>query len=141
MCRQAFRLDLKTGPYCTIDSVRVNLVATLTIFLSAALTGPRPFRYLYRMGEYSLGDAIRHFLKHSRLNGSVQALQIDDIWEQIMGKTVKRYTNSIKIYGRKLYITTSVAPLKQELIYQKDSIIQRVNEALGEKAIDEVIIN
>ena len=58
-----------------------------------------------------------------------------------MGKTVARYTDSIKIYGRKLYVTTSVAPLKQELIFQKDNIVQRVNEALGEKAIDEVVIN
>ncbi|HQD10834.1 MAG TPA: DciA family protein [Flavihumibacter sp.] len=45
------------------------------------------------------------------------------------------------MYGRKLYVTTSVAPLKQELIFQKDNIVQRVNEALGEKAIDEVVIN
>ncbi|HOA39013.1 MAG TPA: DUF721 domain-containing protein [Flavihumibacter sp.] len=93
------------------------------------------------MGEYSLGDAIRQFLQKSRLKGSVQALQITDVWEQIMGKTVARYTDSIKIYGRKLYVTTSVAPLKQELIFQKDNIVQRVNEALGEKAIDEVVIN
>ena len=93
------------------------------------------------MGEYSLGDAIRQFLQKSRLKGSVQALQITDVWEQIMGKTVARYTDSIKIYGRKLYVTTSVAPLKQELSFQKDNIVQRVNEALGEKAIDEVVIN
>lgn len=93
------------------------------------------------MGEYSLGDAIKQFLQKSRLKGSVQALQIHDVWEQIMGKTVAKYTDSIKIYGRKLYVTTAVAPLKQELLYQKDTIIQRVNETLGEKAIDDVVIN
>ena len=84
------------------------------------------------MGEYSLGDAIQQFLKKSRLKGSVQALQIADVWEQIMGKTVAKYTESIKIYGDKLYVTTSMAPLKQELMFQKEKIIERVNEALGE---------
>ncbi|KIC91895.1 DUF721 domain-containing protein [Flavihumibacter sp. ZG627] len=93
------------------------------------------------MGEYSLGDAIQQFLKKSRLKGSIQALQIEDVWESIMGKTVARYTESIKIYGDKLYITTTVAPLKQELMYQKENIIQRVNQALGEKTIKEVIIH
>jgi hypothetical protein len=92
------------------------------------------------MGEFSLGEAIQQFLKKSRLKGSVQALQITDVWEQIMGKTVARYTESIKIYGDKLYISTSVAPLKQELQFQKEHIITRVNEALGEKIIKEVII-
>ena len=92
------------------------------------------------MGEYSLGDALRKFLDNSRLKGAVQALQIGDVWEQIMGKTIARYTDKIQIHGHTLYIDTSVAPLRQELLYQKDNIIQRVNEALGEPVIKEVVI-
>lgn len=92
------------------------------------------------MGEYSLGEAIQQFLQKSRLKGSVQALQITELWEQIMGKTVAKYTESIKIYGDKLYVTTSMAPLKQELLFQKDKIVERVNEALGETLIREVVI-
>jgi len=70
----------------------------------------------------------------------MQALQIEDVWEQIMGKTIARYTDKIKIHGNTLYISSSVAPLKQELLYQKEKIIQRVNEALGERVIKEVVI-
>jgi hypothetical protein len=57
-----------------------------------------------------------------------------------MGKTIAKYTDKIQIHGQTLYINTSMAPLKQELLYQKDKIIQRVNEALGEKIIKEVVI-
>ncbi|HEY8969589.1 MAG TPA: DUF721 domain-containing protein [Puia sp.] len=92
------------------------------------------------MGEYSLGDALRKFLDNSRLKGSIQALQIEEVWEQIMGKTIARYTDKIQIHGSTLYINTSVAPLRQELLYQKEKIIQRVNEALGERVIREVVI-
>jgi len=88
-----------------------------------------------------MADAIRQFLGQSRLKGSVQALQIEEIWATIMGKTIARYTDSIRIHGHTLYISTSVAPLKQELHYQKDKIIQRVNEALREKVISEVVIS
>ncbi|MEO8584158.1 MAG: DUF721 domain-containing protein [Flavitalea sp.] len=93
------------------------------------------------MGEYSMGDALRKFLKESRLKGSVQALQIQDVWGTIMGKTIARYTDKISIHGHTLYVTTAMAPLKQELLFQKEKIIQRVNEALGEKVINEVVIN
>ncbi len=92
------------------------------------------------MAELSIQEAMRQFLNNSRLKTGIQAAQITEVWEQIMGKTVSRYTNSIKIIGHTLYITTSVAPLKNELIYQRETIIKRVNEALGENAIKEVVI-
>ena len=92
------------------------------------------------MGEYSLGDALRKFLNQSQLKGSIQALQIEEVWEQIMGKTVARYTDKIRIHGQTLYIDTTVAPLRQELLYQKETILRRVNEALGEIVIKEVVI-
>lgn len=92
------------------------------------------------MGEYSIGEALTKFLQSSRIKGGIQALQIEDAWEQIMGKTVARYTDKLQIIGDKLIITTNVAPLKNELIYQKEKIKQRVNEALGQKVINEVVI-
>lgn len=92
------------------------------------------------MGQYKIGDAIKQYLNQSRLKGDIQAMQIQELWEKIMGKTIARYTESLKIINRTLFITTNVAPLKQELLYQKEKIKLRVNEALGEKLIDEVVI-
>ncbi len=92
------------------------------------------------MGEYSIDDAMKKFLEGSRIKGGIQAMQIKDIWEEIMGKTIARYTDKLQIIGDKLFITTQVAPLKNELIYQKEKIKQRVNEALGQKVVAEVII-
>ncbi|HLX93469.1 MAG TPA: DUF721 domain-containing protein [Puia sp.] len=93
------------------------------------------------MAEYSMSDALRSFLNQSRMKGSIQALQVEDAWEKIMGKTIARHTARIQIHGNTLYIYTVVGPLKQELIYQKDKIIERVNEALGQKVVKEVVIS
>ena len=92
------------------------------------------------MGEYSISEGMQQFLNGSRIKGGIQALQIEDVWEEIMGKTISRYTDKLQIIGDKLIITTNVAPLKNELIYQKEKIKQRVNEALKQKVINEVII-
>ncbi len=96
--------------------------------------------YLYTMGQMSVGDAIKEFLKKSRLKTGIQALQIEEVWEKLMGKTIAKYTDKIQIINQTLFIKTNVGPLKQELIYQKEKIIERVNEALGEKVIKEVVI-
>lgn len=87
-----------------------------------------------------MGDAIEKFLQGSRIKGDIQAFQIGAIWEQLMGKTISKYTDSIKIINHTLYITTNVAPLKQELLYQKETIKLRVNEALKSNEIKEVVI-
>ena len=92
------------------------------------------------MSEFSLAEALKEFLNKSRLKGGIQALQIQDAWEKIMGKTIAKYTDKIEIIGSTLFISSSVAPLKNELLYQKEKIIERVNEALGEKVITEVVI-
>jgi hypothetical protein len=92
------------------------------------------------MGEYKLGDALKSFLDKSRLKGGVNALKIENVWEEVMGKTIARYTDKLEIIGDTLFVNTAVGPLKQELAFQKEKIIERVNEAMGEKVVKAVII-
>ena len=92
------------------------------------------------MSEISLGDAIKGFLHKSHLRNGIRAVQIEEIWENLMGKTIAKYTDKIQLVNQKLFIHTAVGPLKNELLFQKPQIIERVNEAFGETVITEVII-
>ncbi|MBK7434806.1 MAG: DUF721 domain-containing protein [Chitinophagaceae bacterium] len=92
------------------------------------------------MGEVSLQEALQQFLSKSRLKSGIQALRIEEIWEEIMGKTIAKYTDKIQIINQTLFITTSVAPLKNELLFQKEKIIERINEAMKEKVVKEVVV-
>lgn len=88
----------------------------------------------------NIGDALKDFLNKSELKNGLRAIQIEDVWEEIMGKTIACYTDKIQIINNTLFIYTSIGALKQELVYQKTKIIERVNEALHENAIKEIII-
>jgi predicted nucleic acid-binding Zn ribbon protein len=92
------------------------------------------------MGEYSMQKAMKEFLEKSRLKGPIQSMQISEVWEEVMGKTVAKYTEKIELVQGTLFITTSVAPLKQELSFQKAKIAKRVNEQMGDYVIREVVI-
>jgi hypothetical protein len=92
------------------------------------------------MSEYHIGDAMKAFLNKSNLKNGVRAVQIENVWMEVMGNTIAKYTDKIQIINSTLFISTSVGPLKHELLFQKDKIIQRVNEALGENVIKEVVI-
>jgi hypothetical protein len=100
---------------------------------------PLPAQAQY-MGEMNFGDAMKQFVQKSKLKTGVQAHQLTDVWENIMGKTVSRYTDRLQLVNHTLFIHTQVAPLRHELNYQKEKIIQRVNEVLGEGTITNVVI-
>ena len=88
----------------------------------------------------SLGDALRQFLNKSRLKNNIQTLQISEHWAQIMGATISKYTDRIELKNGTLFIHTNVAPLKNELIFQKELIISRMNENMGESVVTEVVV-
>jgi hypothetical protein len=92
------------------------------------------------MGEYSIGDAMKGFIRKSNLKNGIRAVQIEEVWEQLMGKTIAKYTEKIQIINYTLFIKTNVGPLKNELMFQKQQIIDRVNETFGEKVISNVVI-
>ena len=88
----------------------------------------------------SMGDALKQFLDKSRIKNSIQAMQIEDHWEKIMGNTIAKYTDKLEIRNGTLFIYTKVAPLKNELVYQRVLIIQRINESLGQVVVREVVV-
>jgi hypothetical protein len=92
------------------------------------------------MGEYHIGDAMKSYIAKSNIRNGVRAVQISEVWETLMGKTIAKYTEKIEIIQYTLFIHTHVGPLKNELSYQKQQIIERVNEAFGEKVISQVVI-
>lgn len=88
----------------------------------------------------SLGDALKLYLSQSRIKHSIQSLQIEDHWEKIMGTTISKFTDKLEIRKGTLFIYTTVAPLKNELVFQKQLIAQRINESMGEEIVKEVVI-
>lgn len=92
------------------------------------------------MAQLHIGDALKAFLDKSKLKNGIRAVQIEEVWEKVMGKTIAKYTDKIEIISSKLFIYSSVGPLKNELQFQKPQIIARINELMGEKVITEVVI-
>jgi hypothetical protein len=92
------------------------------------------------MGTYHIGDALKEVINKSRLKNGLRAAAIEEVWESVMGKTISKYTEKLEIINHTLFITTHVGALKNELHFQKDLIIKRINEAFGEKVISTIVI-
>ncbi len=93
------------------------------------------------MATLSMAEAMQQFLDKSRLKSGIQSVQIEEIWAEVMGKTISKYTDKIQLVKDTLFVTTNIAALKNELLYQKDSIIKLVNAKMGSPVVKKVVIN
>lgn len=93
------------------------------------------------MSEFSMNEAMKNFVQKSRLKNGLKSAAIEQVWQEIMGDVITKYTDKLQIINQKLFISTSNGPLKNELMFQKALIIERINEKLGAGTVTEVVIN
>jgi hypothetical protein len=90
--------------------------------------------------EISLKAAIDKLIKRYQLQGKLTETQLNDSWEEIMGKPIAKYTRSLQLNNGRLVVKLSSSVLRQELSYGKDQLIERLNEHFGEAVIKDIVL-
>ena len=62
------------------------------------------------------------------------------MWPELMGPAIAKYTTEVRVYRRKLYVSISSAPLRQELSMGTEKIKDLINDTLGEEYLEGVIV-
>jgi predicted nucleic acid-binding Zn ribbon protein len=88
----------------------------------------------------SIGDALSNFLKSARWQNKINEIRVQREWEKIMGATIAKYTRDVQLREGTLIITTDVAPLKQELQFGKQQIINNVNDYFKDTVVKDVVV-
>ena len=94
---------------------------------------------MFRQSELSLKDAIEKLLQTYKLKSKLQEAQLVDAWESIMGKMIERHTRDLYIKNNKLFVKLDSAVIRQELMYARTTVLEKVNQELGAKVITEVV--
>lgn len=92
------------------------------------------------MAATSIGDALQQFFKSARWESKMNELRLQSHWEEIMGKTIAKYTRNVYLKEGVLFITTDVAPLKHELQIGKDQIMSNINTFFKLELVKSVVI-
>ena len=60
-------------------------------------------------------------------------------WEKVLGTSISRYTESLFIRKRSLYVRLSSSVLKNELMMSREKLVSRLNAEAGMSVIDDII--
>ena len=93
-----------------------------------------------RQNDQPLKEVIAELLQSYHLKEKMNEVRLVQQWEPLFGKTISKYTDKIFVNNKKLYLHISSAPLRQEMMYSKDKMIERINEAIDKDFIREVVI-
>ncbi len=79
---------------------------------------------------FKIKDLIPGMLKENKLQKGMDQILVKEAWEDIMGKGVMSYTESVLLSKSTLIVKLSSAPLREELSYGKDKIVKMLNDHL-----------
>ncbi|WP_298547543.1 DUF721 domain-containing protein [uncultured Aquimarina sp.] len=88
----------------------------------------------------SINNVLKEFVSENKLQKGLDKVEVRDVWEQIMGPAIHKYTRNIKLDRETLYIELTSSVLREELSYGKEKIITNLNEGLGRELIKKLVL-
>ena len=88
----------------------------------------------------SLKSVLNNLIDNNSLNSGLNNVKVQSLWEKTMGFNVNSYTNEIHLKNKTLYVSLSSSVLRQELSYGKQKIISLINEEIGQKIINKIVL-
>ncbi len=97
--------------------------------------------YSIRKSETStVGEAFNELLNTYRLKDKFNEANLINSWGRLMGPAIANRTSEIYIYRKKLYLKLNSAPLKHELSYQKNKLLELLKKEYGDQVIEDIVI-
>ncbi len=87
-----------------------------------------------------LKDIIEEVFRSSGIDRKLKERELVRQWDEVVGITVARSTDSIYISDRKLFVKVRSAIIRNELQMIREGLRLELNRRIGETLIDEVII-
>ena len=86
----------------------------------------------------SLKIAIDSMLKKIGIDNAVSQNKALNIWDEIVGKNVAKNTKPDRVEHGVIIVKVSSPTWRQELYFQKNEIIQKINNTIGKNVIKDI---
>lgn len=87
-----------------------------------------------------IDEILRRMVEATGLRPDLMRHTVESLWPRIVGPHIAAYTGRIFVSGRTLNVYITSAALKEELGYARTDLVDKLNEAVGESVIDDIII-
>ena len=86
----------------------------------------------------TLGQALKELIKDLGIEGEVIHHQAVQLWPEVVGKKIATISQAEKIDGKILFIKVNNDSWRNELVFLKRDIIERLNKRIGKKVVEDL---
>ena len=87
-----------------------------------------------------LENILKDIMGRSNMSKGIYRSRIPAAWETVMGPPVARVTRHVYFRDGVVYVSLYSSVIRNELMMQKDKIIQNLNNHIGAEIVKELIL-
>jgi len=93
-----------------------------------------------RNNDQPVGDVLRQMVKELRMGPKLAQSELRSLWASELGPVINKHTTEVSFRSGTLYVHVNSAPLRQELVYGRAALMQRLNAMLADPVIQEIVV-
>lgn len=88
-----------------------------------------------------VGDLLKAMMESGGDTDSFNRQKLTYLWSEIVGPIINQATTRRYVEGDILHVYISSGPLKNELAYMTPRLVDKLNEAVGQRVIKKIVIH
>jgi hypothetical protein len=88
----------------------------------------------------SIQELMKNVIEENKLKKGLNQVSIADAWKNLMGNGVANYTEKVTLQNNTLIVKLNSSVLREELGHGKEKIIKMLNEEMGQKVIERIML-
>jgi len=86
-----------------------------------------------------LSEVVMEYMRDSNLSKAMLENRAISLWQAVVGPTAQRTTKRVYMNDGTMVVEMTSSVVRHELLMLKNHIINRLNEAIGEKVVQDII--
>lgn len=86
----------------------------------------------------SLGQALKKLLSDLGIEDNVTNYQVINLWPEVVGKKIAKVSAAEKIENKILFVKVTNDSWRNELTYHKKKIVEKLNNKIGKRIIEDI---
>ena len=88
-----------------------------------------------------LSDLIREFFELHKGPDYLDEVKAVNSWGQVVGAFIASHTIDVCLRNKVLFVRVDSDVLRNELSYSKSELINKINDLVGKKVVEEMVLN
>ena len=93
---------------------------------------------LSKNNTISVGKALNGILKDLGLQGRINQYRVLEMWPEIVGENIAKYTKAERVQENIIYIKVKNNTWRTELQFQKNIILENISQKVGKGIIKDI---